>query len=93
MKDKPKKTSQSRITQSTEKSYPVYPIGSITGDIDRYHNRFIQSLSKTESTAFSKSSNVDQANSKYKVSINTSEIKSEGKFSPSKTSGQTRSEN
>ena len=53
-KDKPMTTFQSAITQSTEKSYPVYPKGSITEDIERYHNRFIQS--NTDSTATTKKS-------------------------------------
>ena len=61
-KDKPKTTSQSAITQSTEKSYPVYPKGSITDDIDRYHNRFIQS--GNESTATTKTSVKSEAKAK-----------------------------
>ena len=61
-KDKPKTTSQSAITQSTEKSYPVYPKGSITDDIDRYHNRFIQS--GNESTATTKTSVKSEAKEK-----------------------------
>ena len=66
-KDKPKTTSQSGITQTTEKSYPVYPKGSITDDIDRYHNRFIQS--NTESTATTKTSVKSEAKAKKNKGI------------------------
>ena len=52
-KGKPETTSSSYIT-STKNSLPQFQKGSITKDIDRYHNRFIQS--NTESTATSKTS-------------------------------------
>ena len=81
-KEKPKMTSQSGVTQSTEKSYPVYPKGSITDDIDRYHNRFIQT--KTESTASTKTFTNKASKSKPKASIKPSDIKPKRRVSPPK---------
>ena len=74
-KSKSKTTSKSAITQSTEKSFRQYPKGSITEDIDRYHNRFLDS--KTETTVDSKTSDVNERlNSITKGSGNTSDMKS-----------------
>ena len=67
MKVTPNTRSKSAITQSTEKSFPQYPKGSITDDIDRYHNRFIQS--KNESTSTTKTSVKSRAKSKSNNAI------------------------
>ena len=80
MKDKPNNISQSGTTESTDNSLPQNQKGSITKDIDRYHNRFIDS--KTESTASSKISNVKE----IKRSVNTTDIKSNRSSSPPKRS-------
>ena len=79
-KDKTKTTSQSTIVQSTDIPFSQLGKGSITNDIERFHNRFIDS--KTESNVSNKTSNVNQLNTESKVS----DIKSKPRLSLPKTS-------
>ena len=65
MKDKTKTTSQSTKVQSPDIPFSQLGKGSITNDIERSHNRFIDS--KTESNVSNKTSNVNQLNTESKV--------------------------
>ena len=89
-KDKPKTITQSGISHTTKTSSPQYPKGSYTDDIDRYHNRFIQS--KPESTAATKTSvnsgTEDKGIAKVKPLVETSDNKGSKSVSPSKKVNQ-----
>ena len=81
-KDKQENTNQSGIGHTTKSSFPQYPKGSITRNLDRYHNRFIDS--NTESTATTKTSTVKTEKAKTKESVKSSEIEYNKGVSPSK---------
>ena len=90
-KGKPETTSSSYIT-STKNSLPQFQRGSITKDIDRYHNRYIQS--NTESTATSKTSAESGTKTKgianVKTLIKTSNKKGNKSVSPLKKVKKTK---
>ena len=67
-KHKPKTTTQSGIS-----SLPQRPKGSITENIDRFHNQFIDS--KTETTVSTKTSTVKEDKANLKASVKPSDIK------------------
>ena len=79
-KDKPKKKrktkTQSGISQSSKSSLSQRPKGSITENIDRYHNLFIDSKTET--------STVKEDKASPKASVNKSHNKAERRVSPPK---------